>query len=308
MKRYYSYSNYLKQKYNGKVRKISVYTGLTCPNRDGTKAFGGCTYCNNKTFVPTYAYSIDSLKTQLEKAISIYSARGIKKYIVYMQAYTNTYTSLKHLEQLVRQASSFKGIVGFSFGTRPDAITLGILTFLNDLGKTYDVWIEFGLETSHDTTLRFINRGHNYRDFLLAYEIARSFSNIKILVHVIMGLPFETKNMMLTTIDRLALLGIDGIKLHNLHIVRGTRMYVDYLQGKFNLSIISISDYLDILAESIARLPKSVVVQRLFATTPKEYLVAPIWGVSNAELYRIIDKHLERRGVYQGMMYSPPYV
>jgi uncharacterized protein len=274
--RYYRYSDYLKKRFGVRVHKISVDAGFSCPNRDGKISTAGCLYCNNRAFSFQSRNGRKlSIEEQIETGIA-HARRRFKaeKFIVYFQAYTNTYADAGHLKSVYDKIRKFKDIVSLSIATRPDCVDRGILNLIASYSKDYEVWVEYGLQSIHDKTLDFINRGHSYNDFLDAFTLTRGYP-IKICVHLILGLPGETDDMMLETAGEMSRLGIDGIKIHPLHVVRSTALERMYRENRY--TPLDLNSYLKILGRFIGCLSPDIVIQRLNAFCPKEILVAPDW-------------------------------
>ncbi len=301
-KYYNGYSDYIGQKYGQRVQKVTVDAGFTCPNRDGTVALGGCTYCNNESFNPSYNSAVKSIHQQIDEGILFLRHRyKVDKYIVYFQPYSNTYASLDRLKQLYETALSFPGVVGLTIGTRPDCIDAGKIAYLEELGREYDITIEYGLESVYDESLRKVNRGHDFRAYRDALDMTAG-RGISICTHIIIGFPWETKQMWLDEIDLLSGLPFDFLKIHQLHIVRDTVMEKQYQRGDFEL--LSYQDYLDTIVSLIERLNPEKIVQRLFGEAPPSVMVAPRWGKRNSDMLDAIYAEFERRDTWQGKRYS----
>lgn len=270
------YSTYLKERFGTRVRKISVDAGFSCPNRDGSLSRNGCIYCDNRAF--SY-HSRNNERLPLKEQISRgrESARvrfKADKFIVYFQAHTNTYADIDELKSKYDVVKRFNDIVGISIATRPDCVNEAVLELIAGYADDYEVWVEYGLQSIHNNTLALINRQHSYEDFLQAFEATRKYP-IKICVHTILGLPGETKGMMLDTARQMRRLRIDGIKIHPLHIIKGTALEKMYLEGLY--TPLFLDDYADILSEFIGCLWRDTVIHRLSASCPKDMLAAPGW-------------------------------
>lgn len=293
--RYLSFGRYLKDFFGEKVMKVSVDAGFTCPNRDGSKARGGCIYCDNTAFVPAGSGSVSE---QVREGI-VRTGRGgkIRKFIAYFQAHTNTYAPVDKLEALFRQALSVDGVVGLSVGTRPDCVSDEILDMLARLDDETHLWVEYGLQSASDATLERINRGHTRADFVDAVERTRK-RGIRTCAHVILGLPGETLENMRDTVGLVANLGMEGIKFHHLHVIRGTAL--EEMYGKNEVRVLGFDEYSDILVEMLEILPPETVVQRLFGWAPPDLLVAPDWGMNRQQIHAAIDRKMEKRKAKQG--------
>ncbi len=297
-KRYRDYNAHLREIFGQRVQKIAVDAGLTCPNRDGFLSTGGCIYCNDKGS-GTQAFDRGlSVKEQIEAgkigAIKKYKA---KKFMAYFQSYSNTYTSCRHMKSLYDEAVSCAGVVGLAIGTRPDCIDVEKLDLIQSYAKDYLVWLEYGLQSVHDVTLERINRRHSYADFSRAVALSRG-RGIYLCTHVILGLPGEDRDMMMETANVLAQSGIDGIKLHLLYVVKGTRLDDLYLAGQYQC--LDQEEYVDLVCEFIERLPKNMVIQRITGDPHIEELRAPDWAGRYRETFNLIQQTLEDRDSFQG--------
>jgi len=275
-KGYYKFSDYLKERFGARVSKISVDAGLSCPNRDGKISRDGCIYCDNRAFsFQARRNNKASLKAQIKEGMEAAIKRfKSERFIVYFQAHTNTYAPVDILRQNYDVIKEFKDVVGISIATRPDCIDEKILKLIDGYADEYETWVEYGLQTVHNRTLQSINRGHTYEDFIRAFDLTRKY-RIKICVHLILGLPQETEKMMLETAEEMARLRIDGIKIHPLHIVKGTKMEQMFKAGEY--IPLELNDYISILRKFLPRLWSGTVIERLSAYCPKDILVAPAW-------------------------------
>lgn len=298
--RYNDLNTYLRGLFGCRVQKIAVDGGLSCPNRDGTLSTGGCIYCNSRgSGTGAHARGI-SITDQLIKGKSALSKRyKAKKFIAYFQSFSNTYAPVDRLKSMYEEALSIDDVVGLSIGTRPDCVDDPVLTLLERLARDHLVWIEYGLQSSHDQTLRTINRGHDAKCFLEAVEVTQN-RGIFICAHVILGLPFEDKTQMLRTADWVAGLGIDGIKLHLLYVVKGTRMEALYRQKKY--TCLDQQTYVDLVADFLERIPRNIIIQRLTGDPHPEELVAPQWALRKSETLALVRKTLAERNTWQGRL------
>ena len=302
--RYYPFSYFLKEKFPFKVHKISIHAGFTCPNRDGLVGIGGCTYCANESFSPNVGETIMPIKEQVEKGMRFLKRRyGAEKFIAYFQAFTNTYADVDTLKTRYEEALFDKDIIGLSIGTRPDCITDEVLNLINSYTEKYHVWIEYGLQSMHDRTLRLINRGHDYKAFKDAVLRTKDKENIKICAHVILGLPGEDWDDMMKTAQAVSSLGIDGIKLHHLYIAKNTAMANEYFKG--NVKTMKVEEYVSLVCDFLERISPDIVIQRLVGDTHGNFLISPIWDVSKGEVLSAITEELRRRNSYQGARYIP---
>lgn len=305
-KGYNNYGPWLREKYNGqRVYKVIVDGGFTCPNRDGSKGYGGCTYCNVDSFTPELSRKMPSLREQvisgMERARKDYKA---EKFIIYFQPNTNTYAPAHYLKMMYDEALSYntEDIVGLSIGTRPDCIDAEKIALLESYTDRFDVDLEMGMESIYNDTLLRINRGCLHDDLLKALELVKD-SKLDICVHTIFGFPWETREMMLRYADEINRHPqIKFTKLHHLHIVEGSVMGVKYKREPFKL--FSLQEYTDFLCEFIPLLRPDVIIQRLFGLSDRELLIAPNWGLKKSEIQHYIDQTLLDRGVVQGSAYS----
>jgi len=298
MERYYKFSKYLKERFGERVHKISVDAGFKCPNLDGTLSNKGCIYCNNYAFSPALRVKNLSLEEQIEKGIEYGKKRfKAKKFIVYFQPFTNTYAPLKILKERYDVVRKFSEVVGIAIGTRPDCIDEEKLSLIESYTEDYEVWIEYGLQSIHDKTLKIINRNHTYSDFLKAVEITKG-RGIKICAHVIIGLPGETRKDMIETAKECGRLKIDGIKIHPLHVVKATQLEKMYKDGKY--TPMDIEFYVDTVVEFLQYLSPDTVIQRITADCPSEYLVAPFWIDLKDKVIKMIEDRLEKEDIFQG--------
>jgi uncharacterized protein len=302
--RYYPFGYFLKEKFPFKVHKISIHAGFTCPNRDGLVGIGGCTYCANESFSPNVGETIVPIKEQVEKGMRFLKRRyGAEKFIAYFQAFTNTYGDVDTLKTRYDEALFDKDIIGLSIGTRPDCITDEVLNLINSYTEKYHVWVEYGLQSMHDRTLRLINRGHDYETFRNAVLCTKDKENIKICAHVILGLPGEDWDDMMETAQAVSSLGIDGIKLHHLYVAENTAMASEYFKG--NVKTMKVEEYIPLVCDFLERISPDIVIQRLVGDTHGNFLISPIWHVSKGEVFAAITEELKRRNSYQGARYIP---
>lgn len=305
IKPYNHYGAYLKNKYADKrVFKIIVDGNFTCPNRDGSKGFGGCSYCNVDSFTPESARKLPTIREQVEQGI----ARAIKgyraeKFVIYFQPNTNTYAPAHYLKAMYDEALSIapENVVGLSVGTRPDCIDFEKVALLESYTDRYDVDLEMGMESIYNDTLNRINRGCSHEELEKALNLVQN-SPLDICVHTIFGFPWETREMMLKYADEINRFPqIKFVKLHHLHIVEGSIMGVQYKRNPFH--VFSLEEYTDFLCAFIPLLRPDIVIQRLFGLADLDLLIAPNWGRGKSSIQSYIDKELERRGAVQGSQY-----
>jgi radical SAM protein (TIGR01212 family) len=304
MELYNNYSKQLRERIGDgeRVQKISVNGGFTCPNRDGKVGTGGCTFCNNQTFVPEYCENTKSIKQQVAEGIDFFRHKyKTQRYLVYFQSYTNTYGRIDKLKELYEEALDVDGVKGVVIGTRPDCVDSELLDYLAELNKRTFVCVEYGIESTHDTTLKTINRGHDYECSVRAINETAA-RGIETGGHIIMGLPGETKEMMMETAKRLNELPLNSLKMHQLQIIRGTRMGADYEARKDDFHIMELDEYIDIAIEFVERLKWDIGIERFVSSSPKDLLIAPQWGLKNFEFTAKIEKRMTELGAYQGKM------
>ncbi|MFA6451698.1 MAG: TIGR01212 family radical SAM protein [bacterium] len=303
-KRYRAFSEYLKEKYGCKVYKVSLDAGFTCPNRDGRLGTGGCIYCNNQGFSPNTREPRVSISEQLEKGAAYMRSRyKAEKFISYFQAYTNTYAPVETLEPLYREALAHKDVVGLSVGTRPDCIEDPVIDLLADIGRDREVWIELGLQSAHDSTLEAINRQHDVATFVDTVRRIKKRPNLKICAHIILGLPGESQDMMLDSADLLSELGVHGIKIHLLHILKDTPLEEAHRRGE--VKIFDFNAYVGIVCDYLERLDSSIIIQRLTADGPADLLIAPLWALEKKRTIDRIEKELLKKDTRQGSKRRP---
>lgn len=299
-KYYYSYKDYLKQYFPFRVCKIGLDAGFTCPNRDGSVAYGGCIYCENRSFSANSKGERRSVSEQIEDGMAFYKRHfKAEKFIAYFQAYTNTYGSVSLLERLYDEALSFPDVAGLSIGTRPDCLPDDVLDLLVCYSKKTHLWVEIGLQSMHDDTLLRMNRGHNFEQFVDAVTRVK-LRGLRACVHVILGMPGETDEMMMQTADTLADLDIDGLKIHHLYVAGNTLLAKMYEKGEIDL--LTLDEYVPLLCNFLERIPPDVAIQRLTGEVTGEYLIAPKWGVSKKAVLTTIENELSRRGSHQGKL------
>lgn len=297
-KRYNDFNTYLRDIFGCRVQKITIDAGFSCPNRDGKITTGGCIYCNDRgsgSGARARGLSITEQIVQGKEALA--KRYKAKKFIAYFQAFSNTYAPIDRLKSLYEEALAVDDVVGLSIGTRPDCVDEPILALLQQYGINTLVWIEYGLQSAHDATLALINRGHDFKCFAQAVDATRN-RGIKICAHVILGLPHENKKHMLATADAIAGLGIDGIKLHLLYIIKGTRLADLYGQGAYKC--LEQQEYVDLVCDFLERIPPDMVVQRLTGDPHPQELVAPMWSLKKTETIALIQATMDARDSWQG--------
>ncbi len=303
-KRYNDYSSYIKNTFKQRVQKISLDIGFTCPNRDGSKGVGGCTYCNNKSFNPDYCEPKKSITQQLDEGILFFADRyKTQQYLAYFQAYTNTYADIQLIKKLYTEAINHTKVIGLVIGTRPDCISEELIDFLAELAGEHYISLEFGVESTLNRTLKEINRCHSFEETIAAYDVAKN-KGLHLGAHIIMGLPGETREEMLFHAVKLSKLPINTLKIHHLQIVKHTMMAFQYknMPGKFDL--FSIDEYIDFITEFIARLRPDIIIERFISQSPYYLLIAPKWGLKNFEIVPKIEEKLIEKNLWQGKLWK----
>ena len=299
-KRYREFGDFLRERFPFKAQKIAINAGFTCPNRDGSKGRGGCTYCNNQTFNPSYCQTDKSVADQLAEGVRFFSRKYPEmRYLAYFQAYTSTYGEQERLERLYEEALSYPGVVGLVIGTRPDCVPDRLLDYLARLSEQVLVLVEYGVESTLDRTLRRINRGH---DFAEAQEAIRRTAarGIAVGAHLILGLPGESRDEILGHADRLSDLPLTTLKLHQLQLIRHTRMALEFERQPEDFHLFTVDEYIDLAIDFIERLDPAIALERFVSQSPKELLIAPDWGLKNYEFTARVNRRLAERDSWQG--------
>ncbi len=299
-KRYHSWNYALRQEFGGKIFKVPVDGGFDCPNRDGTVARGGCTFCSVSGSGDMIVAPEDPLSVQFQKEIDQMHRKWphVAQYIVYFQNFTNTHAPVEVIKERFEQVVNLPGMIGLSVGTRPDCLPDEVVDYLSELNDRLYLWVELGLQSTFEETSRNINRAHDYQTYLDGVAKLRQH-NIRVCTHLINGLPGETLDMMCTNVRRVVLdSDIQGIKLHLLHLMKKTRMLRDYHDGK--LQLMTRSDYVQVICDQLEMIPQEIIIHRLTGDAPWDSLVGPMWSLKKWETLNAIDKELERRDSYQG--------
>ena len=304
-KRYNDFSSFIKAQFSERVQKISLDTGFTCPNRDGSKGTGGCTYCNNNTFNPFYCKPDKSITQQLDEGISFFAKKyKTQKYLAYFQAYTNTYADIELVKELYNEAMNHPKIIGLVIGTRPDCISEELIDFLTELAKTHFVSLEFGVESTLDRTLVSVNRCHTYEETKQAYALSKN-RGIHLGAHMIIGLPGESKTEILNHAREISKLPINSLKLHQLQIVKHTMMAQNLKSNPEQFHLFAVDEYIDLITDFIALLRPDIIVERFISEAPPHLLIAPKWnGLKNFEIVAKIDHQLIEKDLWQGKNYE----
>jgi radical SAM protein (TIGR01212 family) len=305
-RRFNAYSNYFRSIYGARVQKVSIDAGFTCPNRDGTKGSGGCTYCNNSAFNPSYCIPEKTVTQQIKEGIEFHKWRYSEavSYLAYFQAYSNTYAPLEKLIMLYEEALGYPGVVGLIIGTRPDCIDDEKLKYLNELSSRCYLAVEYGIESCYNKTLMRINRGHNFEDAVRAVKRTAELG-INTGAHIIFGLPGETREDMLNEASIISGLPLKTIKFHQLQIIKGTTMEKEYLEQPGDFDLFSWEEYLDFFITFLERLNPSFVVERFTGEAPPRFLSGNGWGKKRTDqIVNLIERRLEELDTWQGRLYQ----
>ena len=302
--RYNDLSAYLSAHFPYKVQKISLNAGFTCPNRDGTVGYGGCTYCNNQTFNPAYCKTEKTVTEQLEEGKLFFARKYPEmKFLAYFQAYTNTYAELEELKRKYEEALQVKDVVGIVIGTRPDCMPDTLLDYLEELNQRTFLIVEYGVESTDNDTLKRINRGHTFE---VAEEAIRMTAarGIRVGAHIILGLPGETNDQLIKQASVLSALPLTTLKLHQLQLIKGTRMAHEFEMQPEDFHLYSADEYIDLVIDYVEHLRPDLVLERFVSQSPKELLIAPDWGLKNHEFTDKVKKRMRERDAWQGKKYA----
>lgn len=303
-KRYNDFSTHFRRLFNGRVQKISINAGFTCPNRDGKKGYGGCTYCNNKTFQPSYCDLKNELKIQLEEGIRFFSRKyDTMRFLAYFQAYSGTYAPVEVLKQLYEEAIQHDKVLGLVIATRPDCLGNDVLDLLEDLSQKCYVMVELGIESVKEETLKRINRGHNWEESVRAMEetARRGIHNC---AHLILGLPGENYGDFIEQARVISSLPVENIKLHQLQIHTGTVMAKEFAEFPEEFPRFTVESYVELVVDYLEHLKPSIVIERFVSSAPDIMVIAPKWGLKNYEFVAKVEKRLIERDTWQGRLYS----
>jgi radical SAM protein (TIGR01212 family) len=301
-RRFNSYAEYFKRTFGGRMQKISIDAGFTCPNRDGLLGKGGCTYCDNDSFNPSYCVPRKSVTEQIAEGIEFHAQRyrRANKFLAYFQAYSNTYTSIEQLKKIYSEALKYPGVAGLVIGTRPDCVDPYKLDYLAELSKKYYITIEYGIESCYDRTLTRINRMHDFKCSRKAIEETAA-RGITIGVHLIFGLPGETVQDMIDEVEIISGLPVNSIKFHQLQLLKNTRITEEYMLNPSDFHVFDVPEYIDFITEIIERLRPDIVVERIAGEVPPKFLAIPAWcSLRNDQLLALFEKNLETKNTWQG--------
>ena len=304
-RRFNAYSEYFKHELGGRVQKLTLNAGFTCPNRDGTISFGGCTYCDNNAFNPSYCNPQKPIQQQIAEGIAFHKNRyrRAEKYLAYFQAFSNTHAPLEKLKNVYNQALTQEDVVGLVIGTRPDCIDEEKLDYFAQLSKKYYIIIEYGIESCNNDTLQLIRRGHTFEQAVKALKMTAQ-AGIKTGAHFIFGLPKETPADWLQWANIISKLPLNTVKFHQLQFLKGTAMAELYKQNPEWFHHFSLAEYIDFIVDFVERLNPNIVIERFAGEVPPRFLSQPAWGlIRNDQILQAIEKKLEERGTYQGRRY-----
>lgn len=304
-RRFNSYSAHIKKHFGGRVQKVSIDAGFTCPNRDGTKGSGGCTYCNNDAFNPSYCTPRKSIPAQIAEGIEFHQTRYRRAlgYLAYFQAYSNTYAPVSELEVMYSEALNHPGVLGLVVGTRPDCIDESILALLKEISKKHYVIMEYGVESCSDDTLKLINRGHTFQEAVTAIEMTAA-AGIQTGAHFIFGLPGESRQQMLDSAAIISKLPLTSVKFHQLQIISGTLMECEYVEAPDEFVVFAFEEYMEFFIDFLERFNPGIIVERFTGEAPPRLVIAPRWGMKRSDvIMNTFEQRLEERNTWQGKLY-----
>ncbi|MBK1791158.1 TIGR01212 family radical SAM protein [Persicirhabdus sediminis] len=305
-RRFYSHADAMKAQFGGRVQKVSIMADFTCPNRDGSLGYGGCTFCNNESFTPSYTKKYPQITDQIDHGLEFLKRRypRVAKYVAYFQAYTNTYGELEKLKSTYAEALAHPDIDGLVIGTRPDCVNDELLDYFEELAKEKLLVVEYGVESCHNSTLQLVHRGHSFEDSVAAIEKSAG-RGFHVGAHFMFGLPGESRWEMLQQVDKINQLPIDSVKFHQLQIVKGSIMAHQYEADPDAFELFEKDEYINFIIQVLERLRPDLEVQRLSSESPPTIRIAPDWG--NARIHEImleIEAEMEKRDTYQGRLYQ----
>ncbi|MGB8357018.1 MAG: TIGR01212 family radical SAM protein [Bacteroidales bacterium] len=305
-RRYNSYTDWFNTLFGRRVQKVSINAGFTCPNRDGTLGYGGCTYCNNEAFIPHYCTPDISVTEQIERGISFHQRRyrRAESYLAYFQAYTNTYSDTGRLKALYDEALSYPGVLGIVIGTRPDCVDNDLLDYLAEMSRDYFVMVEYGIESTDDKVLKNINRGHDFASGVRAVtETAEK--GIYTGAHFIFGLPGESREHIIDSSSLISALPLSSLKIRQLQLVKGTLMAEEYRNNPGSFDLYTLEEYLDLVIAFCERISPSLMIERISGEAPPGMLDDPRdWHMRSNEIFRLFEERLEKKDTWQGRLYN----
>lgn len=302
MELYNNYNQHLRDIFGARIQKISINAGFTCPNRDGTKGVGGCTFCNNVSFSPEYCLPTKDVVTQMKEGIDFFSRYQGQKYLAYFQSFTNTYSSLSTLKKYYESIFELDSVIGIVVATRPDCVDSYLLDYYQDIAKEKYVMIEYGIESTSDVTLQRINRGHTYSDSIRAVEETHK-RGINVGAHLILGLPGERETDFISHAKKINELPLDMLKLHQLQIVKGTVLEKQWQNGSADLMTFTMNEYIDLCIRFLEQLKPTIGIERFISQSPKDLLIYPDWGVKNFEFIAKLQKRMVELNAFQSRLY-----
>lgn len=305
-RRFNSYTEYFRKEFGERIQKVSIDAGFTCPNRDGTLAYGGCTYCNNDAFNPSYCQPNKPIKQQLDEGIEFHLKRyrRANKYLAYFQTYSNTFAPLEKLRSIYTEALSHPKVIGLVIGTRPDCIDDEKLEYFDQLNKDHYLIIEYGIESCYNKTLERINRHHTFEQSVEAIEKTARYG-IKTGSHIIFGLPGESRQEMMNQVQILSELPINNIKFHQLQIIKNTRMALEYKKDPSAFNLFTLEDYINFIISFVEKLNPDFIIERFTGEVPPRFLAGPNWGlIRNDQVNQLIEKKFEEMNTWQGKKYN----
>ncbi|MGQ1909286.1 TIGR01212 family radical SAM protein [Marinifilum sp. RC60d5] len=304
-RRYNDFPSYFKSRFTERIQKVSIDAGFTCPNRDGSKGVGGCTYCNNNSFNPDYCSPKKTISQQINEGVDFFKAKyKSQKYLAYFQAYSNTYGSIDLIKRLYEEALSHEKVIGLVIGTRPDCVSNEVLDYLESLAKDHYIGVEYGVESANDEALKAINRGHTYAE-AEATILNTAGRGIHIGAHLVNGLPFDSKEDMIAHAIRVSKLPVETLKLHQLQVLNHTRMAKEYEKEPDKFYLFEYEEYLEFIVDVIERINPDIMLERFLNQAPPGWLIAPKWGgVKNFEFINQLDKKLKERETWQGRLFE----
>lgn len=302
MQRYKPFSSFLGRFFTGKVQKLTVDAGFSCPNRDGAISSGGCIYCNNRSFSPGFTTEKRSVEEQLVEGKQFFARKYPEmKYLAYFQSFTNTYAPLERLKELYEEALSVDDVLGVVVGTRPDCVSDGLLEYLKTLSQHHFVMMEYGVESTNDKVLQTINRGHDYACAVDAVSRTAA-AGIPVGIHLIFGLPGDERGNVRDVARQISSLPVDVVKLHQLQVIKGTPLARDYQMNPQRYHLFSVEEYVDAVVDFLECLRSDIVVERFTSQSPSELLLAPEWGLKNYQFVELVKRRLVERNTYQGRL------